>query len=65
MQEDDIILKIVTRILMAIFIIIYITIMIRFLAKNVLIDMMKIDNPVIQEIAEKNKRKKSKTKNID
>lgn len=52
MQEDDKILKVVTRIFMAIFVVIFITIMIRFLAKNVLVDMMKIDNPVIQEIAE-------------
>ena len=65
MQEDDKILKIVTRIFMAIFIVIFITIMIRFLAKNVLIDMMKIDNPVIQEIAEDGGSKKSKTINID
>ena len=65
MQEDDKILKVITRIFMAIFIVIFITIMIRFLAKNVLIDMMKIDNPVIQEIAEDGGSKKSKTINID
>lgn len=65
MQEDDKILKVVTRIFMVIFIVIFITIMIRFLAKNVLVDMMKIDNPVIQEIAEDGGSEKSKTINID
>lgn len=65
MQEDDKILKVITRIFMAIFIVIFITIMIRFFAKNVLVDMMNIDNPVIQEIAEDGGSKKSKTINID
>ena len=65
MQEEDKILKVVTRIFIAIFIVIFITIMIRFLAKNLLVDMMKIDNPVIQEIAEDGGSKKSKTINID
>lgn len=51
MQEDDKILKVVTRIFIAIFIVIFITIMIRFLAKNVLVDMMNIDNTIVHTIA--------------
>lgn len=51
MQEEDKILKVVTRIFIAIFIVIFITIMIRFLAKNVLVDMMNIDNTIVHTIA--------------
>lgn len=65
MQEDDKILKVITRIFMAIFIVIFITIMIRFFAKNVLVDMMNIDNPVIQEIAEDGGSKKNKSIQIN
>lgn len=65
MQEDDKILKAVTRVFIAIFIIIFITIMMRFLAKNVLVDIVKTDNPIIQEIAEDGGSKESKRINID
>ena len=51
-EEDNKILKIVTRIFMAMFMIIFITIMIRFLTKNVLVDIFQIDNNFIKEIAE-------------
>lgn len=51
-NEDDKILKITTRLFMVIFIIVFITIVIRFLSKNILVDIMNVNNPFIQELAE-------------
>ena len=51
-EEDNKLLKIVTRIFMCTFIIVFITIIMRFFAKNVLVDIFKIDNNFIKEIAE-------------
>ena len=65
MQEDDKIGKIGTRIFMAIFIVIFITIIIRFFSKNVLVDMLNIDNSIIQEIAEDGGSKKNKSIQIN
>lgn len=52
MQEDDKILKIVTRIFMAIFIVIFVTIVLKFFAKNILIDIMNIDNEFLKSFTE-------------
>lgn len=51
-EDDDKILKITTRIFIAVFIIVLITIAIRFFSKNILIDIMNVKNPFIQELAE-------------
>ena len=51
MQEDDKILKVVMRVLMSILVIVFITIIIKFFAKNVLIDIMHIDNNFLRKIA--------------
>lgn len=65
MQEDDKILKFITRTFIAIFVVIFFTIMIRFFFKNVLVDMMNIDNPILQEIAENGGSLKNRAIKID
>lgn len=65
MKEDDKILKVVTRIFMAIFVVLFIAIMIRFSTKNILVDIMNIDNPIVQEIAETGSSQKNKTIDIN
>ena len=64
-NEDDKILKITTRLFMAIFIIVLITIVIRFLSKNILVDIMNVNNPFIQELAEDGRSQKAELIQID
>lgn len=64
-NEDDKILKITTRLFMVIFIIVFITIVIRFLSKNILVDIMNVNNPFIQELAEDGRSQKAELIQID
>lgn len=65
MHEENKILKVVTRIFMAIFVIIFVSIILKFFAKNVLIDIMHIDNEFLKKFAEASNFNSASTVSID